>query len=396
MNNTVTKSAADRLKSIGLKTNLLKASLLLVLPMFLILLSGCGGNRLYADSRFVGTWHWDDNVQWTYVFNADGTGQGGDADVRTFSWGTRNERLILDFGRAFTDHEIRFSFDGDFLTLDGPEGEFSYFRSNPNQDLIGNWVDMESFNQFRWNADGSGSFVHFAEDVEELTWHTANNRLFEHFGPLRQNHWTFTVDGDTLYLESLQVTGFSLELVRGEIYQNQVLVGNWVNKEHFHQFSFFADGSGVFTPFGDDVESFRWYTLGNVLVEHYGPFESDRWEFSVTGDTLVLTNLIDTRLTIELVRGELYEDPRLIGAWAWDGDPDWLYIFEPGGFGDRGVDGQEVDIDWTTFGDYLLLYDFRSRTTEVWRYTITDDILTLFSIDSFVAYGVEFSYIRID
>ena len=397
MTKTIIRNTDDRVKPFGLKRKLLKASFLLVLPMILILLSGCGGgNPLYVDSAFVGTWHWDDNLQFTYVFNSDGTGQFGDANVRNFTWGTRDGQLILDLGRSIIDLELTYSFDGDFMTLSGAEGTFHYFRNTLNTDLVGTWVDIESFNQVRFDAGGSGNFTRFMYQSEDFTWFTANNQLFEQFGPRDRYRWTFTVDGDTIVLESTQTTGLRVELSRGEICQDQSLVGNWINEATFNQFSFNADGTGSLTPFWHDPEPFTWHTFDNILVDYYGDFDWDKWSFTVTGDILVLNNLIDTRLNLEFVRAQFDRDPRLVGLWEWELNPDWEYYFAADGFGDRGFSADYAEIEWKTFNNYLLLFDFSDDTGELWRYYISDDdILFLYSIETFVDYGLEFSYVRV-
>ncbi|MCL2398676.1 MAG: hypothetical protein FWC91_02890 [Defluviitaleaceae bacterium] len=277
--------------------------LLLVMSMFLV---GCG-SRLYADSTFVGTWYWDDNVQFTYIFNADGSGQRGDAQIHTFNWGTRNGELIINQGSAFRNEEWSYSIDGRLMTLSSDQGTFRYLNSTPDQRLVGSWINLEYIEQVNLNADGSGQFVAFGGDPHEninFNWYSANNILIQHLGPLEQGNWTFTVTGDTLILESLQVTGYRQEFVRG--------------------------------------------VLGN--------------------------------------------DSALLGAWAWDQDPEWEYYFMEDSVALRGYYDMEVPVVWATFNNNLVMVDIMTFNVEQWTYSITGNTLT---INNTQIPGQSFSYIRV-
>lgn len=74
----------------------------------------------------IGTWEWDANDDYTYAFNADGTGTRGlSADPESFEWSTDGDHLMIGF-ESWT-----FTIEGDVLTIDSRQVDgmtFSYIR----------------------------------------------------------------------------------------------------------------------------------------------------------------------------------------------------------------------------------------------------------------------------
>ena len=273
-----------------------------------LFLVGCGGS-LYVDQAFVGTWHFIDDVRWTYVFEADGSGQRGDLQLQEFTWGTRDGLLVLDHGPRFIDDEYTYSFDGNMLNLVGDIGNFYYFRFVPDQNLIGTWLYLDG-----WPA--------------ELT--------------------------------------------------------------------YLADGSGYYIPFlgePDEREDFNWFTVGDLLIEHFNPLEQGMWTFSIIGDVLVLESRQVTGQTDEFTRGSLSQDSALVGEWAWADNDEWEYFFVADGRGERGYFGDEWPFDWTTFGDQLFIFCHVKNFMEHWRFTISGNMLHLVSMQ---VPDFEFSYVRVN
>ena len=282
----------------------MKKLLMMFAVLSAVLLAGCTED-LYVDQAFVGTWHWTDNVQYTYVFASDGTGQRGDAQIQSFTWGTRDGLLVLDHGPAFRDDELTYTFDGDMLNLSGEGGNFNYFRSVPNPSFIGDWVIFGDYMVGKTvNADGTGHLLHFlggpGEEVA-FNWFTANDLLIVQVGPMAQDMWTYSISGDTLNLVSRQVTGYTQEFVRGSFSQNPALLGEWAwDQDDDWQYYFGANAIGESGWIGDE-EMFFWTTFENRLIMLRGAFY-ETWSFTITGDVLELVNLHDPAQRFSYVR----------------------------------------------------------------------------------------------
>ncbi|MCL2593309.1 MAG: hypothetical protein FWD82_08085 [Defluviitaleaceae bacterium] len=277
----------------------MKKILLLLLLALAIFLTGCGRDELYQDPAFVGTWHWEGNVQWTYVFNEDGTGQRGDAQIQSFRWGTRNNTLIIDtssHGRLFREtHDYTFEEDNLITLDDGGMMAYTYLRSTENQDLLGSWVNLQHLQEINFNEYTIGVTVPFDSEPDEhidFNWFASDNILIQQFGPLDQWHWTYTINGDFLLLESTQVTGYRLEYVRGEFSNNPELLGAWAWEEDPDWEYYFLDDATCFLGFSDSEGIAIWTTFNNYLfILDPTTFTFEQWEFFIDGDTLILNSV---------------------------------------------------------------------------------------------------------
>ena len=99
--------------------------------MFAIMgiLTGCGEGEI--DERLVGTWSWQGNSTWRYVFNADGTGtrpnwEGGVGSDR-FTWSVSGNRLTLRLDNR-ANETWRFTLSDDVLTLTRQNLTYTYNR----------------------------------------------------------------------------------------------------------------------------------------------------------------------------------------------------------------------------------------------------------------------------
>ena len=72
-----------------------------------------------SDHPLVGTWSWDENPEWTFVFNPDGTGARGlPGQMVEFTWFADDFDLLITMdGSAVTEFWQQFGFDGDALIL---------------------------------------------------------------------------------------------------------------------------------------------------------------------------------------------------------------------------------------------------------------------------------------
>ncbi|MCL2572123.1 MAG: M28 family peptidase [Defluviitaleaceae bacterium] len=83
-----------------------------------------------SDHPIVGTWVWDDNTQWTFVFNPDGTGSRGlPGQMREFTWFADDFSLLITMdGRDITEFWELFGIDDDALVLSLQWSNFFYTR----------------------------------------------------------------------------------------------------------------------------------------------------------------------------------------------------------------------------------------------------------------------------
>lgn len=88
----------------------------------------------------------------------------------------------------------------------------------------------------------------------------------------------------------------------------------------------------------------------------------------------------------------------LVGQWAWDFGPEFIYTFNANGTGTRGVEGIMENFNWSVVDGNNLLLEMDPATTvqiymtESWTATIVDDVLT---IESRQVQGMVFSYVWI-
>lgn len=188
----------------------------------LLFLSGCVTG---LDEGLIGEWHWGADAAFTYVFNADGTGERGfPEDIQPFTWATSVQgRLNIDRVNAprgeVREERWNFLIVGDELRMesrqvDGPE--FVYIAVGAREhaaELSGGWAwDEYAGFTYIFNADGTGSRG-FTDDREEISWFTSGTRLHIYspdatFG-VRGEIWTFSVESGprTLTLQSEQWNG---------------------------------------------------------------------------------------------------------------------------------------------------------------------------------------------
>ena len=264
--------------------------------MAAMFLAGCG-ESLNIDPAFVGTWHWAENVEWTYVFNEDGTGRRGDErQVQSFSWGTRDGVLVLDHGHGFMDDELTYAFSGNMLNLTGYIGNFDYFRFVPDLELVGTWVIFDgNFVEKTINADGTGFLMPFLGEPDErvdFNWYVAGNTLIRHMEPGLQAEWAYSISENTLTL--LDDSGDAMEFTKGSLYQNTSLIGTWAwDWDNEWEYFFGENATGKRGRYGYETQII-WTTLNDILfVIDLDTLAVENWRFMITGGMLHLFDVID-------------------------------------------------------------------------------------------------------
>ena len=113
---------------------LLAVTIVLLVSISVLALSGCSGQQ---DEALVGTWTWDMDASYRYVFNSDGTGDRGWPGIliQTFTWSTSGSQLRINLdenpGRGYIRNERwNFNISGDVLNIDSRQTNdaFSYIR----------------------------------------------------------------------------------------------------------------------------------------------------------------------------------------------------------------------------------------------------------------------------
>ncbi|MCL1991168.1 MAG: hypothetical protein FWG67_09805 [Defluviitaleaceae bacterium] len=110
---------------------------LVILVVAITMMVACNSEEGINPDDLVGTWAWEEFTEWTYIFNADGTGSrgGGFEDVFDIEWRIVGDELHIECSVArFGVYSERWemSIDQDALTLISLQDEahegFTYLR----------------------------------------------------------------------------------------------------------------------------------------------------------------------------------------------------------------------------------------------------------------------------
>ena len=265
---------------------------LFFIAALLLFAAGCQAQSLYVDMSLVGTWHWTQNVGWTYVFNADGTGQRGDAEVHRFTWGTVDGLLVLDHGAGFVNDEMTFGISGNMLQLEGEFGTFTYFRFVPDTQLAGNWVHTGYLVEKRINPDGTGVHVTFPDSGNRhFNWFSVAD-MFIHQMDGQQDEWTYTVAGNWLVLESRNQADVTQEWQRGSFVERELLVGEWYWSENDAYRIVFSEGSFARQNLDGVIVPLYWTTFQDTLIlVNLQTSTVEHWRFDISTGDLFMDSL---------------------------------------------------------------------------------------------------------
>ena len=176
----------------------------------------------------------------------------------------------------------------------------------------------------------------------------------------------------------------------GEVYEG--LVGRWTMGTFTYTFN--ADGTGRRTG-----ESFTWGVRGDTLRIHRdaeyvnsGEIRNERWDFSIgTNNRLNLRSQQERTMNFNFYQIGVI-DMELVGTWEWNDDPEWRYVFNDAGGGNRGYEGDTDSFRWGVVdGNQLRIFHTMGGMSDSWNFTITGDSLWLGSGQQA---GVEFYYTR--
>jgi hypothetical protein len=186
-------------------------------PSSMLTIFGTGGGNI--DEERVGEWLFEGTADWTYIFNADGTGERGAVEIQTFTWSVRNnDRIELNFGAGFQNQSWNYTITGETLHMTNRGGDresFNYFRVGNNADLFGTWEwTYDDYLRYVFHSDGTGTH-NFMGYTASFHWFTARENLIIDTGPREPNeHWHFSIMGDVLTIDSRQITGLTWSYIR--------------------------------------------------------------------------------------------------------------------------------------------------------------------------------------
>jgi len=187
----------------------------------------------HAEELLDTSWYWDANDDYTYVFNADGTGtRGFSGAMEQFEWRTDANSLII-VGTMMVEGWT-FSISGDVLTLNSLQTlglSLSYIRSGADgaditfvppspagsehaEVLVGTWDwDTDDSYTYIFNADGTGTRG-FTGEIESFEWATeGDDHLIIGRGELAES-WTFTIADGVLTIDSRQIPGMTFNYIQ--------------------------------------------------------------------------------------------------------------------------------------------------------------------------------------
>jgi len=269
----------------------------------------------------VGSWFWDENSGFEYLFNDDGTGiRGWPGESSPFTWSTNGSTLRIvcqgDNAMFGVRHE-RWTYivTTDNLSIRSQQSRnmsYSYIRDgilgDVVQELVGTWFWDESiFWTYVFNEDGTG-LAGWTFEEYEIKWGVTDNVLrIERLGELpkyvfRIGTWKFYIEDDLLHLTDPdgEVSLYYTDYRDWEV--DQVLVDTWAWDDYSSWvYVFNDDGTGIMGPYYNSSE-FTWGTSDNELRFFYDGILFDSWFFSVTDSHLRLESRYDTDMVYYYTR----------------------------------------------------------------------------------------------
>jgi len=189
---------------------------------------------------------------------------------------------------------------------------------------------------------------------------------------------------------------------------------SWIfNTNPANRIAFHTNGTGVRLVSGHLIE-FSWWIddRGNLVIYHaawierHGLVEIENvaryeyWSYTVAGNSLSKTDMNPPFMSVHFTREIplVAETPpvlsqidfNLVSGWTWNIDSTYSYVFNSDGFGHRGFFPEFELFEWQVTEPGLLLIH-TDTMTEIWDYTIINDVLT---IESRQIPDLIFSYLR--
>lgn len=393
-----------------------KAILIAALLAVLFLIpAGCG---LTSDERapeLVGTWFWDNNPNWVYVFNENGTGEYGCYGNRVpFTWNTYGSEVMIRCGGDEPMFGVRtrvwiFSVVGYSLRLVCPVDysimyDYTYHSviGELEPALVGTWLYNGNPNwAYTFNEDGTGIRGIYGNTLTFVWGVTGNNISIRilcdiSYYYFRNELWYFTVTDDTFRLESVPEQGESIFYYTRAGFLGDVkpeLVGTWAWIDGIQWvYVFNADGTGSRGWIGESTP-FNWGVVDNVIrLDLIGALPVDatrhhQWIFSKEGDVLTLEWKWGGSVYVYIRDAGVGEvNPDLVGIWKWEFDYGIRYVFNEDGTGalvvygiewEYGIELESIGLVWGTVGDVLRILPWTGSEIRSYEFVIYRDYLLI-------------------
>jgi len=165
----------------------------------------------------------------------------------------------------------------------------------------------------------------------------------------------------------------------GDVYEG--LFGRWRTPTFpAVTYTFNEDGTGSRTG-----ETFTWSVSGQTLrinrdrqYVQSGEIRNERWDFSIgTNRRLNLTSQQQRGLTFNMDQIGIV-DELFVGTWTWNENPEWRYVLNETGGGNRGFEGNTDSFSWGIANGQLRIFILATTgVSDSWYATITGDTLRL-------------------
>ncbi|MCL2577598.1 MAG: DUF5640 domain-containing protein [Defluviitaleaceae bacterium] len=262
--------------------------------------------------------------------------------------------------------------------------------------LIGTWR-WDDYGDFSYvfYADGTG-FRGLSSDIETFSWSVKGTRLNidrdTQDGFLRNERWTYTIDGDTLTIVNIHEEDRKYSYIYDSLEQDEELFGVW-RWEQFGEYTYIFNEDGTGTRrISDETESFWWSTTGTRLGINRDANDDfrhhERWTYTINNGILTIHHQQEDDVTWSYIYDSMQQDAALVGTWNWkhedadeENDNAFVYIFNANGTGTRGYPDETESFTWTTTDNHLVIHAPESVhfnfIWERWTYTIRGADLTL-------------------
>jgi len=316
-----------------MKKLVITVSAITILFAAMLSLTGCDSQGINPD--LVGTWVMDNDLGITMTLNESGGGRRGGVPGEAFDWTASDRELRINRrnapSREIQNERWNFTLEGDVLRIESRQqtGLVRYHIRDGSVGevepaVVGTWTwDDNLFWEYIFNADGTGTRG-FYDDITNFDWGVVDGIIRMRLrgvpvGYINNEHWNFTINGDSLRLESRHNTNrvFSYTRDNGLGDADAALVGQWNwDDDPSWRYILNDDGTGFRGQFNSSIRLF-WgvnaqgelrilpqpqVVLGQPHRPVYDITALERWDFSINGDALRLESLQEIGTMFEYTR----------------------------------------------------------------------------------------------
>jgi len=245
-----------------------------------------------------------------------------------------------------------------------------------NSSIVGIWEEIDIFNIYTFNADGTGNEYYDGERWE-MTWKLVGNTLTMDFGAYGVETYQITLNGDVMIVHGASI---NFEYIR-HTRTASALVGVWEEIDIENVYTFNADGTGKEYYNGESWDM-TWKLTGDTLTMNFGAAGIETYQIILSDNLLVVHG---TTVNFEYVR-YIRTATSIIGVWE-EVDIDNIYTFNVDGTGKEYYNGTTYNMTWKLVGDTLTM-NFGGGKIETYPVTLSYTYLILHYPD------LDFTYIR--